>query len=74
MIERLENTSYEDRIHQLGLRPDRADVILPAAILLKAVADETHQTEISIPHVSLKEGVLWDMAEEITPGTHAFPA
>jgi exopolyphosphatase/guanosine-5'-triphosphate,3'-diphosphate pyrophosphatase len=69
LIERLENTSYEDRIHQLGLRPDRADVILPAAILLKAVADETHQPEISIPHVSLKEGVLWDLAEQITPGT-----
>ena len=70
LIERLEKTSFEERISQLGLRPDRADVILPAAILLKAVADETHLSEISIPHVSLKEGVLWDMAEEITPGTH----
>jgi exopolyphosphatase/guanosine-5'-triphosphate,3'-diphosphate pyrophosphatase len=70
LIERLESTSYEERIHQLGLRPDRADVILPAAILLKAVADETHQSEISIPHVSLKEGVLLDLAEESTPGTH----
>ena len=70
LIERLENTSFEDRISQLGLRPDRADVILPAAILLKSVAEETHQNEVSIPHVSLKEGVLWDMAEEITPGTH----
>ena len=70
LIERLENTSFEDRIHQLGLRPDRADVILPAAILLKSVAVETHQTEIAIPRVSLKDGVLWDLAEEIIPGTH----
>lgn len=69
LIERLESTSFEDRISQLGLRPDRADVILPAAILLKAVVDETHLPEVSIPHVSLKEGVLWDMAEEITPET-----
>ena len=69
LIERLKSTSYEDRIHQLGLRPDRADVILPAAILLKSVADDTHQTEIIIPHVSLKEGVLWDLAEQATPGT-----
>jgi exopolyphosphatase / guanosine-5'-triphosphate,3'-diphosphate pyrophosphatase len=69
LIERLESTSFEDRINQLGLRPDRADVILPAAILLKAVVDETHLPEVSIPHVSLKEGVLWDMAEETTPGT-----
>jgi exopolyphosphatase/guanosine-5'-triphosphate,3'-diphosphate pyrophosphatase len=70
LVERLESTSYEDRILQLGLRPDRADVILPAAILLKSVAEETHQKEIAIPHVSLKDGVLWDMAEEISPGTH----
>jgi exopolyphosphatase/guanosine-5'-triphosphate,3'-diphosphate pyrophosphatase len=70
LIERLDSTSFEDRIHQLGLRPDRADVILPAAILLKAVAEETHQDEVVIPHVSLKDGVLWDLAEEILPGTH----
>ncbi|MGB8213383.1 MAG: Ppx/GppA phosphatase family protein [Anaerolineales bacterium] len=70
LIERLEATSYEDRIQQLGLRPDRADVILPAAILLKAVADEAHQHEIIIPRVGLKEGVLWDLAEEIIQGTH----
>lgn len=70
LISRLEATSYEDRIHQLGLRPDRADVIVPAAILLKAVADETHQQNIVIPRVSLKEGVLWDLAEEITQGEH----
>ena len=66
VIERLETTTFEDRISQLGLRPDRADVILPAAILLKAVADETHQEVISVPGVSLKEGVLWDLAEEFT--------
>ena len=70
LIERLESTSYEERISQLGLRPDRADVILPAAILLKAVAEETHQLEISIPSVSLKEGVLWDLVEQTTQGTH----
>jgi len=70
LIERLESTSFEDRINQLGLRPDRADVILPAAILLKSVAEETHQNEIAIPRVSLKDGVLWDMSEEIIPGTH----
>ncbi len=70
LIERLEGMPYEERIHQLGLRPDRADVILPAAILLEVVADETHQHEITVPRVGLKEGLLWDLAEEITRGTH----
>lgn len=70
LIERLRSLTYEERIHLLGLRPDRADVILPAAILLKAIAEETLQHEIVIPRVSLKEGVLWDLAEEITQGAH----
>ena len=68
LIERLGGLSYEERIHQLGLRPDRADVILPAAILLKAIVEETLQHETIIPHVGLKDGVLWDLAEEITQG------
>jgi exopolyphosphatase/guanosine-5'-triphosphate,3'-diphosphate pyrophosphatase len=70
IIQRLEGLSYEERIHQLGLRPDRADVILPAAILLDVIAEETRLDEITIPRVSLKDGVLWDLAEEITQGTH----
>src|SRR5579859_6848905 len=32
MIKRLRKLSYDDRIVKLGLRPDRADVILPAAL------------------------------------------
>ena len=62
--------SFEERIQQLGLRPDRADVIVPAAILLNAIAKEANRPEIAIPHIGLKEGVLLDLAEEVTNGAH----
>ncbi len=68
LIARLENLPYEERIRQLGLRPDRADVILPAAIVFEVIAAETRQHEIVIPHVSLKEGVLWELADEAAHG------
>ena len=70
LIARMSRLSYEERIRQLGLRPDRADVIVPAAILLKAIADETNQQEISIPRVSLKDGLLADLVEQIMHGAN----
>ncbi len=65
LIKRMGSLSYEERIHQFDLSPDRADVILPAAIVLKAMAEETGLPEITIPRTSLKEGLLWDLAEGI---------
>ena len=62
--------SFEERIQKLGLRPDRADVIVPAAILLKAIAKDANRLEIAIPHTGLKEGVLLDLAEVVTNGAH----
>jgi exopolyphosphatase/guanosine-5'-triphosphate,3'-diphosphate pyrophosphatase len=53
--------SYDDRIEKLGLNPDRADVILPAVIVLEMILAEAKINEILIPGVGLKDGVLLDM-------------
>lgn len=66
LIERMNRMSVEDRIHKLKLRADRADVILPAAIVLHLVASEAGVKQISIPNVGLKDGILLDMAEELS--------
>jgi exopolyphosphatase/guanosine-5'-triphosphate,3'-diphosphate pyrophosphatase len=50
----------------LKLRPDRADVILPAAIVLHLIASEAGVKEIMIPNVGLKDGILWDIAEDLS--------
>lgn len=59
--EKLSKMTVEQRIKKLKLRPDRADVILPATMALSMIAREAHIKEIEIPGVGLKDGVLWDM-------------
>ena len=72
LIERLDQLSYEERITRLKLRPDRADVILPASIVLHMIASEARVKQVVIPHVGLKDGILWDLAEQLsrTPQPH----
>jgi exopolyphosphatase/guanosine-5'-triphosphate,3'-diphosphate pyrophosphatase len=62
LVEKLGEMSIDERIKKLDLRPDRADVILPAAVVLHMIARETGVKEILIPGVELKDGVLIDMA------------
>jgi exopolyphosphatase / guanosine-5'-triphosphate,3'-diphosphate pyrophosphatase len=59
----LQSRSYEGRIKDFGLRPDRADVIIPATIVLQNVAQEAQVQQILIPRVGVREGLLIDMAE-----------
>ena len=66
LIERLDHLSYEERMTKLKLRPDRADVILPACIVLHMIASEAHVKQVAIPHVGLKDGILWDIAETVS--------
>jgi exopolyphosphatase/guanosine-5'-triphosphate,3'-diphosphate pyrophosphatase len=72
LIERLDRLSYEERITKLKLRPDRADVILPASVVLHMIASEAGVKQISIPNVGLKDGILLDIIEELsrTPQLH----
>ncbi len=65
LVETLSRMKVEERIRKFKLRPDRADVILPASIVLQMIAHETKIKEINIPNVGLKDGVLWDMAKAL---------
>ncbi len=61
LIEKLSEMSVDERMKKLDLRPDRADVILPACMVVHMIAREARVGEIKIPGVGLKDGVLWDM-------------
>ncbi|GAB4486535.1 MAG: Ppx/GppA phosphatase family protein [Anaerolineales bacterium] len=61
LIEKLGDMTVEERIKKLDLRPDRADVLLPACMVVQMIAREAGAKEIKIPGVGLKDGVLWDM-------------
>jgi exopolyphosphatase/guanosine-5'-triphosphate,3'-diphosphate pyrophosphatase len=65
LIEKLSSMSLSARMRKLDLKPDRADVILPAAVVLQLIANEARVREIQIPNVGLKDGILIEMAEEL---------
>ena len=62
ILKQLQSRSYEERIKDYGLRRDRADVIIPAIIVLQTVAKEARVQEIEIPRVGVREGLLIEMA------------
>lgn len=57
------------RRRSLGLKLDRADVILPAALVYEQIAALARQTSFWIPGVGTKEGLLLDLAERLTAGS-----
>lgn len=68
----LARLTVRERVEQLGLREDRADVILPAALVYAQVARLAQVREIVVPRVGVKDGVLLDVLEDITgPAVHA---
>lgn len=62
LIELMDGMSLKERIRKLDLRPDRADVILPAAIVLHLIAGEARVRQVTVPHVGLKDGILLELA------------
>ena len=65
LIEELSSMSVKDRIRKLKLRSDRADVILPATVVLQLIAREAGVKQVAIPHVGLKDGLLLDLAADM---------
>jgi exopolyphosphatase / guanosine-5'-triphosphate,3'-diphosphate pyrophosphatase len=61
IIEKLSRMSIQERISKLKLRPDRADVILPAALITQSCMRLAGIERILIPYVGLKDGILWTM-------------
>ncbi|MFO0757479.1 MAG: hypothetical protein U0359_13360 [Byssovorax sp.] len=54
--------SLAERVARFGLRPDRADTILTAALILCGLGESLGVPAIGVPGVGLKEGVLLDLA------------
>ncbi len=68
-IDLLARLSYRERMTQLGLRQDRADVILPAAIVYHHLARLASAEEIRVPGVGVKEGILVDLVDDLISHT-----
>lgn len=59
--------TVRERIERLGLRPDRADVVLPAALVYQRFAELAAVDRIVVPNAGVKEGVLLDLAARRRP-------
>lgn len=63
LVQRLASMGVAERAATYGLRPDRADTILPAAHILLRVAKPFGQATVLAPGVGVKEGILEELAE-----------
>jgi exopolyphosphatase/guanosine-5'-triphosphate,3'-diphosphate pyrophosphatase len=72
-LKRLQALTVPERIQQLGLRPDRADVIVPAAIVLQHLVKLSGVETVTVPEVGLREGLLADMAAASDGKRHSPP-
>ncbi|MCX8062943.1 MAG: HD domain-containing protein, partial [Anaerolineales bacterium] len=61
LIEMLNRLSLEERVQKLHLRPDRADVLLPAAVVLRMIASVAKVKEVLTPAIGLKDGLLLEL-------------
>lgn len=54
----LESLSYDHRISELGLNPDRADVIIPATQIFLSAAKWSKAKKIYVPKIGLSDGII----------------
>ncbi len=60
----LESYTLKERIEVLGLRPDRADVIVPATEVFLFITRTINAGTIFVPKIGLADGLIYQMFEE----------
>jgi len=63
LIKHLAKLNLEARIRELGLRPDRADVILPATMVFHDIMSLARVKNMAMPDASLLDGIALDMMD-----------
>jgi len=60
----IETLTFDQRIYELQMNPDRADVIVPASDIYIKVMEWAHAQSIIVPDVGLKDGILLHLLEK----------
>jgi exopolyphosphatase/guanosine-5'-triphosphate,3'-diphosphate pyrophosphatase len=60
----LKQMTYEQRIAELGLNPDRADVIIPATKIYLSVMKWSNAKKIYVPKIGLADGIVKNLYYE----------
>jgi exopolyphosphatase/guanosine-5'-triphosphate,3'-diphosphate pyrophosphatase len=64
IISRLQKLSLRKRVRELGLRPDRADVVLPAALVVHKLASFSKIERVEVARGGVKEGIVIDLTRQ----------
>ncbi|PQL90904.1 exopolyphosphatase [Apibacter adventoris] len=56
--ELLKNLTYEERIEKFNMKPDRADVVVPALLIYNSIMRYAHATRIHIPKIGVADGMI----------------
>lgn len=64
IYEMLCSYTYQERIERLDLKPDRADVIVPAAKVFLTVMKNADIEKVFVPQVGLSDGLVHQMYEK----------
>ena len=51
--------TLQQRIEEMGMRPDRADVIIPPAEIFLSIMRTTHSDFIFVPRIGLSDGLIY---------------
>jgi len=65
LVKILKALNFQERMDRFGMRPDRADVIVPAAIVLQTLMQQAGAEALTVPGVGLKDGLLYDMVPDL---------
>jgi exopolyphosphatase/guanosine-5'-triphosphate,3'-diphosphate pyrophosphatase len=61
ILAKLSKLSIKDRVERLKMKPDRADVIVPAGSVVFNAMKLARVDRLLIPYVGLKDGLLWSL-------------
>lgn len=62
--DKLDKLSIEERTDKYQLKPDRADVIVPAMNIYLYILNELSCTQITVPKIGLSDGMIYAMHKE----------
>lgn len=61
LYDMLSSYTYEERVKRLGLKPDRADVIVPAAKIFLTVMKTSDIEKVFVPQIGLSDGIVHEL-------------
>lgn len=68
----LQTYSYEERITELNLNQDRADVIIPATRIYLSAMKWSGARDIYVPKIGLSDGIIKSIYLEVVPSTEVI--